>query len=163
MVSVPRLAEMGLVKCHTSVRQVLNAPTYYTTLAPNDVLPDPNFCNQCKPWNPIALNLLLKAFAQLVDAWKCRFAPNTPDPLWAKDKRHLIRFERNSSIHRSLTVGSHDCTSWVWNQVFVWGCWFLLSWSFGLHLDKNWKVLICGNVAKKTLFVTVCESCTTVE
>jgi len=27
--------------------QVLNAPAYYTTLAPNDALPYPNFCNQC--------------------------------------------------------------------------------------------------------------------
>jgi len=27
--------------------QVSNAPTYYPTLAPNDALPDPNFCNQC--------------------------------------------------------------------------------------------------------------------
>jgi len=29
-------------------------------LAPNDALPDPNYCNQCKQWNLIALNLLLK-------------------------------------------------------------------------------------------------------
>jgi len=36
-----------LVKCHMSASQVLIAPTYYTTLTPNDVLPDPNFCNQC--------------------------------------------------------------------------------------------------------------------
>jgi len=27
--------EKGLVKCHMSASQVLNAPTYYTTLAPN--------------------------------------------------------------------------------------------------------------------------------
>jgi len=30
-----------------SVGQVLNAPTYYTTWAPNDAIPEPNFCNQC--------------------------------------------------------------------------------------------------------------------
>jgi len=51
-----------------SASQVLNAPTYYTTLAPIDALPDPNFCNQCKPWKLMALNLLLKTFTQLVDA-----------------------------------------------------------------------------------------------
>jgi len=45
-----------------SASQVLKPPrpTYYTTLAPNDALPDPNFCNQCKQWNLLALNLLLK-------------------------------------------------------------------------------------------------------
>jgi len=32
-----------------SASQVLNAPTYYTTLAANDALPDPTFCNQSKP------------------------------------------------------------------------------------------------------------------
>jgi len=36
-----------------SASQVLIACTYYTTLAPNDALPDPNFCNQCKPWKLI--------------------------------------------------------------------------------------------------------------
>jgi len=82
--------------------QVLNEPTYYTTVGPNDALPDPGFCNQqCKPWKLIALNLLLKTFAQLVDSRKCRFAPNTPDPLCAKDTRHRIRFARNGSIPRS--------------------------------------------------------------
>jgi len=40
--------EKGLVKRHVSVSQVLNAPTYYTTLAPNDALPDPHCCNQYK-------------------------------------------------------------------------------------------------------------------
>jgi len=34
--------------------------------------------------------VLVKTFTQLVDARKCRFAPNTPDPLCAKDTRHLI-------------------------------------------------------------------------
>jgi len=38
-----------------SASQVLNAPTCYTTWAPNQ---DPNFCNQCKPWKLIALNVL---------------------------------------------------------------------------------------------------------
>jgi len=32
---------------------------------------------------------------------KSRFAPNTPDPLCAKDTRHLTRFVRNGSIQRS--------------------------------------------------------------
>jgi len=78
----------------------LNAFTYYTTLAANDALPDPNFCNQCKPWKLIALNVLLKTFTQLVNARESRFAPNTPDLLCAKDTRHLIRwrFARSGSI-----------------------------------------------------------------
>ena len=45
LVPVPRLGIKGLVKCHMSVSQVLNAPTYYTTLVANDALPDPTFCN----------------------------------------------------------------------------------------------------------------------
>jgi len=53
-----------------SASQVLNAPTYYTTLGPNYASPDPNFCNQCKPWKLIALNLLLKTFAQFMNATK---------------------------------------------------------------------------------------------
>jgi len=42
-----------------SASQVLNALTYYSTLAPSDALSDPNFCNQCKTWKLVALNLLL--------------------------------------------------------------------------------------------------------
>jgi len=76
--------EKGLVKCHISASQVLNAPTYWTTLAPTDALQGPNFCNQYKSLKLIALNLLLKPFTQLMDARKSRFAPNTPDPLCAK-------------------------------------------------------------------------------
>jgi len=64
-----------------SASQVLNAPIYYTTLAPNGSLPDPHVCNQWKSWKLIALNVLLKTFTQLVDARKSRFAPNTTDPL----------------------------------------------------------------------------------
>jgi len=45
--------------------------------------------------------MLLKAFTQLMDARKSRFALNTPDPLCAKGTRHLIRFARNGSIQRS--------------------------------------------------------------
>jgi len=41
--------EKGLVKFCTSASQVLNAPTYYITLAPNDALQDPDFCNQRNP------------------------------------------------------------------------------------------------------------------
>jgi len=40
---------MGLGKFHVGASQMLNAPIYNTTLAPNDTLPDPNFYNQCKP------------------------------------------------------------------------------------------------------------------
>jgi len=40
-----------------SASQMLIAPIYYTTLAVNDALPDPTFCNQCKPWKPVALNV----------------------------------------------------------------------------------------------------------
>ena len=36
-----------------------------------------------------------------MDARKSRFAPNTPDPLCAKDTRHLSRSVRNGSIQRS--------------------------------------------------------------
>jgi len=53
LVPVPRLGKKRFVKCHISASQVLNAPTYYTTLAANHALPDPTFCNQCKPWKPI--------------------------------------------------------------------------------------------------------------
>jgi len=49
LVPVTRLGQKGLVKCHMSASQGLNALTYYTTLAANDALPDPYFCNQCKP------------------------------------------------------------------------------------------------------------------
>ena len=56
LVPRPWLGKKGLVKCHMSASQVLNAPTYYTTLAANGALPDPTFCNQCKPWKPIAFH-----------------------------------------------------------------------------------------------------------
>jgi len=49
-------------------------------------------------------NLLLKTFTQLLDVKTCRFAPNTPDPLCVKDTIHLIRFARNGSNQRSLTL-----------------------------------------------------------
>jgi len=87
-----------------SASEALNAPTYYTTLAPNAALPNPNFCSQSKPSKLIALNLLLKTFTKLVDSRKSRLAPNTPDSLCGKDTRHLIRFARNGSIQRSLTL-----------------------------------------------------------
>ena len=73
----------GLVKCHMSASQVLNALTYWTTMAPNDALQEPNVCNHCKPCKLIAINVLLKTFTQFMDARKSRFAPNTPDPLCA--------------------------------------------------------------------------------
>jgi len=45
-----------------------------------------------------------------MDARKSRVAPNTPDPLCAKDTRHLMWFARNGSIQRSLTldIGYHS-------------------------------------------------------
>ena len=49
---------------------------------------------------PLALHVLVKTFKQLMDARKSRFAPNTPDPLCAKDTRHLTRFVRNGIIQR---------------------------------------------------------------
>jgi len=68
----------------------MNAPTYKTTLAPNDALQDPNFCNQGKPWKLVGLNMLLNTFTQLMDARKSRFATNTPDPLCTNYTRHLV-------------------------------------------------------------------------
>ena len=56
LVPVPRLGKKGLVKCHMSASQVLNAPTYYTTLSANDASPDSSFCNQGKPWKHIAFH-----------------------------------------------------------------------------------------------------------
>ena len=53
LVPVPRLGKKSLVKCHMSASQVLNARTYYTTLAANNALPDPTFCNH---WKPIAFH-----------------------------------------------------------------------------------------------------------
>jgi len=87
-----------------SASQVLNAPASYDTLVPNDALQDPNFCNQCKFWKLIALNVLLKAFTQVMDSRKSHFSPNTPDALCAKGTRHLIRSARNGSIQTSLTL-----------------------------------------------------------
>jgi len=84
--------------------QVLNPPTYWTTLARNDALKDPNFCNQCKSWNLIALNVLAKTFAQLMDARISRFVSNTPGLLCAKGTRHLIRFARNIAFKDPLTL-----------------------------------------------------------
>jgi len=39
-----------------------------------------------------------------MDARKIRFAPNTLDSLCAKGTRHLMRFVRNGSIQRFLTL-----------------------------------------------------------
>jgi len=39
-----------------------------------------------------------------MDARKSRFAPNTPDPLYANDTRHLMCFARNGSIQDPLTL-----------------------------------------------------------
>jgi len=64
-----------------SASQVLNAPTYETAFAPNEALQDPNFCNQCKSWKLIALNVILKIFTQLMEAGET-VLPQT----------HLIRY-----------------------------------------------------------------------
>jgi len=74
-----------------SVSQVLNASTYYTTLGPNDSLQDPNFCDQYKSWKLIALNVLLRAFTQLMDARK-RLLPQT----------HLMRYAPKTQDTRSI-------------------------------------------------------------
>jgi len=71
-------------------------------LAPNDALQDPNFCDQCKPWKVISLNVLLKTLTQLMDARKSRFALNTPDQLCAKDTRHLTRFVQMAAFKDPL-------------------------------------------------------------
>jgi len=56
-----------------------------------------------------------------MDARKSRFASNTPDPLRAKATRHLIRFARNGSIQRPLTLP-----------------WHTLSFKFGVFIcDRN--------------------------
>jgi len=54
-----------------------------------------------KPWKLITLSMILKRFTQFMDGRKSCFAPNTPDPLCAKDTRHMTRFVRNGSIQRS--------------------------------------------------------------
>jgi len=59
---------------------VLNAPTYDTTLAPNDNLLDPNFCNQCKP-KVRRLKLASKNFNTTRGFQKKPFFP-----------KHLIRY-----------------------------------------------------------------------
>jgi len=110
----------------SQVLNAVNAPTYYTTFAPNDALPDPNFCNQCKPWK-------LTTFTQLVDARKSGFAPNTPDPLCAKDTRHLIRFARNGSNRRS----PHS--------------WHRLSLKFGIFICDRKSNTCYKNRARKNL------------
>jgi len=46
--------EKGWIKYHVSASQVLNTPTYQTTLAPKQALPDLNVCSQCEPWKLIA-------------------------------------------------------------------------------------------------------------
>jgi len=65
-----------------SASQVLNAPTYFTTLAPNDALPNPNVCNQCKPWCSYSLELAFKNFHTTCGCQKIPFLPQT----------HLIRY-----------------------------------------------------------------------
>ena len=104
LVAVSRLGKKGSVKCHMSAGQVLIAPTYYTTSTPNDALPDPTFCSQCKPWKLIALNLLLKTFTLTRGFQKMPICPNMNDPSCAKDTRPLTRFDWNGSIKDPLTL-----------------------------------------------------------
>jgi len=68
---------------HACYSKVLNAPTYYTTLAPNGALPDPKFCNQCKPWK-LSLKLASKNSwipekDVLPQTHLIRYAPKTQD------------------------------------------------------------------------------------
>jgi len=66
-----------------------------------------------------------------MDARKSCFAPNTPDPLCAKDTRHLTRFVRNGSIQRS----PHP-----WQRLFL---------EFGMFIcDRNSNT--CQNNRAKT-------------
>jgi len=62
-----------------SASQVLNAPTYYTTLASNDALPDLNFCNQWKPWK-LSLKLASK---NLYTTRGCQKKLFYPKRLWS--------------------------------------------------------------------------------
>jgi len=49
--------------------------------------------------------VLLKTFIQLVDAGESRFSPSTPDPLYAKDARHLTVLPEMVAFKDPLTVG----------------------------------------------------------
>jgi len=97
-----------------SASQVLNAPTYYTTLAPNDALPDPYCCNQYKPWKLIALNLFLKTFTKLVDARKSllpqthliRYAPKTQDTWSVLPEMVALKDPLTLDISYSWSLGS---------------------------------------------------------
>jgi len=90
---LPRLGKKLLVKCQISASQVLNAPTYYTTLDPNDALP-------VEALKAHSLNLASSNFQKSRGCQKKPLCPSTPDPLCAKGTRHLIRFARNGSIQR---------------------------------------------------------------
>ena len=87
-----------------SASQVLNAPTYYTVLAPNDALQDLNICNQCKSWKLIALKVLLKTFTQLKDVRKAvlpqtrlvRHAPKAQDT-WSVVLPEMVTFKAEVS------------------------------------------------------------------
>jgi len=99
-----------------SASQVLNASTYYTTLAPNDALPDPSFCNQCKPWKLITSNLLSINFHITRGCQKKPFCPNTPVLLCAKDTGHIISFVQNGSIYSECNHSLYELAfqnSWL--------------------------------------------------
>jgi len=69
-----------------SAGQVLNAATYYTTLAPNDALPDTYFCNQCKPLKAQILELASKNFHKTCGSRKKTFC--TKHILFVMSQRH---------------------------------------------------------------------------
>ena len=94
----------------------------------------------------------------------CLFAPRIYGVVpRAHSVRGESRIQRNASgvvatvAYTSVTL-KLQCTNWVPSQVFV-SCYtavvFTLTRSFGLHLDQKWKVFIFGNVAKRTLSLTV--------
>ena len=77
-----------------SASQVLNAPTYETAFAPNDVLQVPNFCNQCKSWKLIGPKRASKIFHTAHGSRQSRFA-----------QKHLIRYApKEQSIWSVLHV-----------------------------------------------------------
>ena len=84
-----------------SASQVLNAPTYTRPLWRQMTLYKSLTFPTVQALKAHSLKRASKNFTQLVDARKSRFAPNTTNPLCAKETRHLTRFARNSSIQRS--------------------------------------------------------------
>jgi len=58
-----------------SASEVLNVPSYYSTLAPNDALADLTFCNECKPPKAQSLKHASKNFHTTRGFHKNPFCP----------------------------------------------------------------------------------------